>query len=280
MASPARTSAPNRDAEPIRAGGGEARLGVARQAGGMTRAAGTIRIAVLAPMRTEFRPLVEPLALRRPAEGDTTYHAGTLGDVEVIATMTGIGTAAATAVTEQLLDDHVVDHVVVVGIAGGLGPGLDVGDMVVPELVVDRPNDRTYRATSIGGVVPFGTIVTSDEFNYPQPTLDGFVAEGVLALDMETGSVAAVCERRGVPWTAFRSLSDHVTTAPVETAVLGLARPDGSANVPALIRYLAPKPWRFRHLARLAKGSNTATNAAASAAIDACSAHWSSPAPA
>jgi hypothetical protein len=82
-----------------------------------------------------------------------------------------------------------------------------------------------------------------------------------------------VCERRGVPWTAFRSLSDHVTKAPVETAVLGLARPDGSANVPALIRYLAPKPWRIRHLSRLAKGSNVATRAAAGAAVDACNAH-------
>jgi adenosylhomocysteine nucleosidase len=256
-----------------------ARLSVVRQADGMTASESATRIAVLAPMRTEFRPLVEPLSLRRAADEDDPYHVGALGDVEIIATMTGIGTAAAIEVTERLLDDHVVDHVVVVGIAGGLGPELDVGDMVVPELVVDRPNDRTYRATALGGVVPFGTIVTSDEFNYPRPILDRFVADGVLALDMETGSVAAVCERRGVPWTAFRSLSDHVTTAPVETAVLGLARPDGSANVPALIRYLAPKPWRIRHLARLAKGSTTATRAAASAAVDACSAHeWKPPA--
>jgi adenosylhomocysteine nucleosidase len=233
----------------------------------------SVRIAILAPMRTEFRPLVKPLSLERADHADGKYHHGSIGDVEVVATMTGIGTAAATEVTERLLDDHTVDHVVVVGIAGGLGPHLDVGDMVVPEVVVDRPNDRTYRATPIGGVAPSGTIVTSDEFNYSQPVLDGFVAEGVLALDMETGSIAGVCARRGVPWTAFRSLSDHVTKAPVETAVLGLARPDGSANVPALIRYLAPKPWRIRHLSRLAKGSNTATRAAADAAVEACAAH-------
>jgi adenosylhomocysteine nucleosidase len=239
----------------------------------VTEPARRARIAVLAPMRTEFRPLVAPMALERVDGDDGRYHRGGVGDVEIVATMTGIGTTAATMVTERLLDDHEVDHVVVVGIAGGLGPDLDVGDMVVPETVVDRPNDRTYRATAIGGVVPSGTIVTSDEFNYPQPTLDRFVAEGVLALDMETGSVAAVCEERGVPWIAFRSLSDHVTKAPVETAVLGLARPDGSANVPALLRYLAPKPWRIRRLSQLAKGSNIATKAAAGAAVDACAAY-------
>lgn len=224
-------------------------------------------------MRVEFKPLVEPLSLRRPDDGDRTYHFGRLGDVAIVATMTGIGTASATAVTERLLEDHVVDHVIVVGVAGGLDPELEVGDMVVPEIVVDRPNDRSYRPTPIGGVVPFGTIVTSDEFNYAQPILDTFLAEGVLALDMETGSVAAVCERRGVPWIAFRSMSDHQTKSPVDDAVLGLARPDGSANVPALIRYLAPKPWRIRHLSRLAKGSSLATRVAADAAIKACAAH-------
>jgi adenosylhomocysteine nucleosidase len=233
----------------------------------MTAALGATRIAVLAPMRSEFRPLVKPLALRREA-GESPYHFGTLGRAEIVATMTGIGTGAAIEVAEQLLDDHVVDHVIVVGVAGGLGPELDVGDLVIPEVVVDRPHGRTYRASPIAHVVPRGTIVTSDEFNYPKPTLDGFVADGVLALDMETGSVAAVCERRGVPWTAFRSLSDHVTKAPVETAVLGLAR---------VVRYLAPKPWRIRHLARLAKGADTATRAAADAAVQACAAHWPAP---
>ena len=235
-----------------------------------------VRIGVLAPMKTEFRPLVKPLGLARPDGDDGPYHFGAVGGVEVVATMTGIGTQGALDATERLLDDHPIHHVIIVGVAGGLGPELDVGDMVVPELVVDRPNDRTYRATPLGAVAPAGTIVTSDEFNYPQPILDGFIADGVLALDMETGSIAAVCERRGVPWTAFRSLSDHATKAPVETAVLGLARPDGSANVPALIRYLGPKPWRIRHLSRLAKGSMLATRNAANAAVDACAAHdWS-----
>jgi adenosylhomocysteine nucleosidase len=233
------------------------------------------RIAVLAPMKTEFRPLVRPLGLAR-ADGDADgpYRFGAIAGAQVVATMTGIGTQSAIDVTERLLADHSVDHVIIVGVAGGLGPELEVADMVVPELVVDRPNGRTYRATPIGGVEPTGTIVTSDEFNYPQAILDGFLADGVLAVDMETGSIAGVCNRHGVPWTAFRSLSDHATKAPVDTAVLGLARPDGSANVPALLRYLAPKPWRIRHLSRLAQGSNRATRNAADAAVAACAAHW------
>jgi adenosylhomocysteine nucleosidase len=233
------------------------------------------RIGVLAPMKGEFRPLVRPFALE-PL--DDVYHRGRLGDsaVEVIATQTGIGTQAATVVTERLLDDHAVDHVLIVGIAGGLGPDLDVGDLVVPEVVVDRPNGTRHRATPIGGVTLAGSIVTSDEFNHPREVLDAFIAEGVLAVDMETGSIAGVCERRGVPWTAFRSLSDHDQKAPVDTAVLGLASPDGGANVSASIRYLAKHPLQIPKLTRLARDSFGAMRAAADAAVAAAGRHdWS-----
>jgi hypothetical protein len=60
-------------------------------------------------------------------------------------------------------------------------------------------------------------------------------------------------------------LSDHVTDAPVEKAVFGLAKPDGSANVGAIVRYVLPKPWRLRYLAQMAKNST----AAAKASVDA-----------
>ena len=146
-------------------------------------------------MRTEFKPLVRPLGLE-PI--DDTYHRGEIGGVEIIATQTGIGTQSTTDVTERLLDDHELDHVIVVGIAGGLGPELDVGDLVFPEVVIDRPNGTTHRATPIGGIELAGVIVTSDEFNYPREILDGFITDGVLAVDMETGSVAA-CASGGRP---------------------------------------------------------------------------------
>jgi adenosylhomocysteine nucleosidase len=241
----------------------------------MTDAQPRARVGVLAPMRTEFKPLVRPLGLE--PLGDGAYHRGQIGAAEIIATQTGIGTQAATTVAERLLDDHEVDHVVIVGIAGGLGPALDVGDLVFPEIVVDRPNGTTHRATPIGGIELEGSIVTSDEFNYPREILDGFIADGVLAVDMETGSIAGVCERRGVPWTAFRSLSDHDQKAPVDTAVLGLATPEGGANVKASIRYIARNPLRLRRLSRLARDGRAATRAAAGAAVEACERHdWSS----
>ena len=49
------------------------------------------------------------------------------------------------------------------------------------------------RTSSFVGIELAGVIVTSDEFNYPREVLDGFITDGVLAVDMETGSVAGVC---------------------------------------------------------------------------------------
>ena len=61
----------------------------------MTTAPGARRTAVLAPMRPELRPLVRPLSLRRSRSGDGALHAGAIGRVEIVATITGIGTRAA-----------------------------------------------------------------------------------------------------------------------------------------------------------------------------------------
>jgi len=92
--------------------------------------------------------------------------------------------------------------------------------------------------------------------------------DGVTALDMETAAVAAVCEARLVPWSVFRVISDMA--GDTDDSVLAMANPDGSANVPAVVRYLLPRPWRIFKLARLGRDAQAATNRAADAAIAAC----------
>lgn len=168
------------------------------------------RIALLAPMRSELAPFVKRVPLTRTV-GDA-FHRGVIGDVEVVATITGIGTRPAIDATERILDAHEVDHVVISGIAGGVPDAVDVGELLVPEVVVDVDTGREYRPTPFGDHAPRGRIETSD-------------------------------------W------------------VLGMASPDGGANVGAIIRTLGPRPWRLRGLAKLAKDSTRAASTAADAAI-------------
>ena len=93
--------------------------------------------------------------------------------------------------------------------------------------------------------------------------------QGVIAIDMETAAIAAVCERRRCPWSVFRAISDRADDGSTDAGVLGLAGPDGSPKLAALGRFVLIRPWRVPQLARLARGTKLATSVAASAAVSA-----------
>lgn len=220
------------------------------------------RVAVLAPMPSELAPLRKTLALRPDGSG---RHVTSFGGVEVIATTTGIGTAAAGITTERLLDAVRVDHVLVVGIAGGVGSS-QIGDVIVPSIVVDGASGSEHHPTHLAGS-PRGTIVTSDEFLVDPARLAQMGRDGVVALDMETSAVAAVCEARDQPWSVVRAISDRADDHP-DAAVLGLAKPDGSPNLPAVVRFVLRRPSRIPQLARLARDARAAAATAAGTCAD------------
>jgi adenosylhomocysteine nucleosidase len=217
------------------------------------------RVGLLAPMPSEFQPLAKALSLQRSDAGWT----GASGPIALVAGKTGIGTRCAAEATERLLDRSEVDHVMVVGIAGGMGAS-KVGDVIFPAVVVDKASGTEYRPTSLGGIEPSGRLVTHDDFDMQPAERDALVADGFVAVDMETAAVAGVCERRGVPWSAVRSISDLVGVTPGD--VIGLANADGTPNVGASIRYLVTKPWRLPRLVRLGLDARGAANGAADAA--------------
>src|SRR5512143_3742641 len=113
-------------------------------------------------MRSELRPLVRLLSLKQSRSGDRSLLWGTLGRAEIVATTTGIGIRAATTAAEKVLGSTPVQHLVVVGIAGGIGPSVDIGDLVVPERVIDLATGAEYRPSVIGDTEARGTLATSD----------------------------------------------------------------------------------------------------------------------
>jgi adenosylhomocysteine nucleosidase len=228
-----------------------------------------MRVGLLAPMRQELAPLVRRLSLRR-AETHTALYVGMAGRVEIVAALTGIGTQAAAAAAERLLGATKLDHVMVVGIAGGVDADQPIGTLIAPEVVVDGTTGHEYRPVQLGALPPRGRLVTWDRLVTGLDEAAELKQSGVVGLDMETAAIAAVCERRGCPWSVFRAISDRVTDGTTDPAVLALAGPDGSGDVRAVARYLLARPWRIVRLVRLAHGTLRAANAAADAAIRAC----------
>lgn len=241
-----------------------------RHAGAM--ASSGRHVAFLVPMRSELRPLVRELSLQRAMVDDMDVYRGVVGDADVVATLTTMGTRAAAETTERLLQTlPSLDHLVVVGIAGGVGPRGRIGDLIVPEVVIDGATGREHRPAPLGsdrdGVAPSGKLWTSDDFVIDRAAVAGLVAQGVVAVDMETAAVAAVCDRHGRPWSVFRAISDRSEDY-TDTRVLELARPDGSPNLAAVARLLVVRPWYMARLARLGRDATTAARTAAAAAAD------------
>jgi hypothetical protein len=93
----------------------------------------------------------------------------------------------------------------------------------------------------------------------------------VVSLDMETAAIADVCEQRGIPWSVFRVISDRATDGSIDQEVFRLSNQDGTANGAAVARYFLRHPGRIPQMAQLARAAKLATEAAADAAIRACS---------
>jgi len=185
--------------------------------------------------------------------------------------LTTIGMAAGANAAQRMLE-HDVDWVMVVGVAGGVDRSVPIGGVVVPEIVIDRASGDRFRPSHLGNIVPRGTLSCGDELITGQDELNGMAARGVVAVDMETAAVAAICDGAKCPWSVFRGISDYAGEGLVDDALFAMTRPDGTADPEVIARYLADNPARKQVLARLAHDTNLATEAAAAAAIEACAA--------
>jgi adenosylhomocysteine nucleosidase len=226
-----------------------------------------LRVLLLAPMRSELRPIVKKLSLKASRVPDDTVYEGRAGTVGVVAAAVGVGPVVAARTTERLLGSGSFDHVVVSGIAGAIGRDLSIGDLVVPEVVIDARTRIEYRPTPMAGVELKGTVLTTAELITDESEVEALRRSGVGAVEMEGSGVGEVCTRLGIPWTVFRSISDRADEGVVDDSVLSLLNEDGSTNVGAALRLMLTRPGRLPGLMGLARDSAKAAGAAATAAV-------------
>lgn len=232
--------------------------------------ASTADIAFICAMPMELEPLIQKLELTETSIGGAPAHVGTLGDWTVVGIVTGMGTELASAGMTRLLDAVQVDRVVVVGITGAVENETPIGTLILPELVVNGATGSEYRPAPLGEGAPAGTMWTTDTLITDPDEIAALRARGVVSLDMETAAIAALCERRGIPWSVFRVISDRASDGSIDEEVFGLSNMDGSPNIEAIERFFAEHPERVEAMAKLAEGAMLATEAAADAAIGAC----------
>ena len=214
----------------------------------------------------ELAPLVRRLGCTADPAAPTACLEAAVGPVAFVATMTGIGMQAGTEATHRVVDAG-VDHVAIVGIAGGIGPGLAIGDVIAPAAVLHAGTGRLHVPSPTGPGPTHGILRSSDDFCTDADVLAALAADGVIALDMESGAVAEACEARGVAWSVFRAISDRPADRLVDDGIWAMTGADGTADPGARRRYLAGDPDAHARLRRLATDMETAAEAAAAAAL-------------
>lgn len=191
------------------------------------------KIGVVVADADEYRPVVS--AVKQLRSG--TYSGLGLNgvrffceDAEVICLHSGIGKVNAACAAAHLIDCG-CGLVLNFGLSGGIS-GVRRGDIVLPEKFLEHDFDLTgigYKPCEKPGqryiydADPFvrailsgalktklgGTAVCGDRFvcddGYRAFLRDTF---GAVSCDMETGAIAAVCDKAGIPFASIRRISD------------------------------------------------------------------------
>ena len=164
-------------------------------------------------MQIELEPVVRRLGLVADGDRWTGRAAGPDGaPVHVVARLTTIGMGPARIAAERILGDD-VDWVFVVGIAGGVAHGIEIGSVIVPEVVVERATGRATRPAVLAEGPAHGVLSCGDDLIVDPVVLDGMAAEGVVAVDMDKPPPSAPCaEDAGRPGRS--SAASATTPAP------------------------------------------------------------------
>jgi hopanoid-associated phosphorylase len=153
------------------------------------------------------------------------------------------------------------------GVAGGLAAHLRAGDWVVASAIRESENvhatDPVWSRKLLGmidGAVHAPIVGVDDPVAEPARKRELHRATGAAAVDMESHHVARVAAEHRLAFAAVRVVVDpaHRTVPP---AALINMRPDGRANVLAMMRDVVARPSQIRPLARIAADAFAARTA-------------------
>lgn len=195
---------------------------------------GTPHVFVVSAFDTEHDALLDVVGDTETCKiGDVTYHVAEHAGEDVVLYMSGVGPKEARDSTTQTLANFEVVLLVFSGIAGAVDGTVSIGDTVVAREWQELSTGNTVaiskhlltKAETMDNVylVEFG--VTTDHFVTDQSD----IPEVATVVDMETYTVAALAHEHGIPFIAFRSVSDFADGAEQESGFEEAA--DASARV-------------------------------------------------
>lgn len=175
---------------------------------------------------------------------------------DAIIACAGMGAARASLAIEAALALGPASELVSVGWAGACNERFHVGDVIHPSILIDaRTGERFFLAdpstTDAAEVVvtvaaPAGTVA--------KQRLS--ISYSASAVDMEAAAVARIAQAHGLPFSAIKAISDE---ADFELPDLQqFSTEDGQFQESEFALYVAFRPWLWKFVLTMAKGSRLA----------------------
>lgn len=209
---------------------------------------------------------------------------GHLGSLEVVLVRSGMGTQAMSKAIEHAMRYYSITSMLVIGYAGGTQPQLHLGDVVIPERIVDAETREVYeisnplvdvairacehlhihchRGTSVGVAT---TIESPQEKAYLGTEFEAN------SIEMEGVVPARIAQERGIPMAMVRAIVDPLDMAlpsfPDPIVARGVVRPG------LLLAYLLQNPMQILKMPKLHYAATRARESITEVCLGIC-AQW------
>jgi len=214
-------------------------------------------IAVIAAMEREVSALVQDWELSRLEHASRTFPCYRRGSVYAILSGIGAGNAelAARAAIEKIQPRAVVSA----GLAGALMRSLKIGNIVMPNVIIDAENGTEYRSKLGGEVIGGGVLVSSNAVASPDAKKQLVERFHGLIVDMEAAGVARVAQQCGIGFRCVKAISDEAdfNLPPLQRFV----NAEGDFQSGAFAAWAAVRPQYWMKIAALARNSARAAAA-------------------
>jgi adenosylhomocysteine nucleosidase len=181
--------------------------------------------------------------------------ARTLGSAVIIS-----GAAADPVRAASRLVDEGASSLLSFGLAGGLDPGLPRGTLVVPRAVLveeGRFETDPILTDALGGATCHSILGASEIVGDAREKHRLWQQTGACAVDTESGAVARVARRHGLPFAVLRAICDPAERSLPAAALAALGRA-GKIQLAKVLASIAADPAQLPALIVLARDAAAA----------------------
>ena len=209
------------------------------------------RVAIIAALEREVAPLGADKRWRRaPKPHPQGVFVWTTENAVI--SLAGMGERRAALAVEAALATGPISKIISAGWAGACVPGVRVGSIARPSTIVDVRTGERFPCQNGDGTV-LATVASFAGLNEKRRLHDAY---GAGTVEMEAATVARLAQAHRLPFSAIKAVSDAA-----DFELPGIERfhtSDGQFREVAFAVYAAFRPWLWRPVVKMAKGSKLA----------------------